>query len=961
MAQTDSYSLDAQQEKLRNYAEYKNIEIAGEYCDAGKSGKSIKGRPEFQQMMEDIESQKDDVSFVLVFKLSRFGRNAADVLKSLQLLLDYEVDLVSVDDAIDSSTQGGRLTLAILSAVAEIKRENINVQFLAGRMQKLKEGGWPGGPIPYGYHKNGKELIQEPDEADIVKKIYDLYLTEDALATTVVRKLNGEGYYRIIKGKKRPFTYDFVTTVLDNPFYCGRILYNRRTNSKEVNRQKKEVIEVQGNHVPIVSTEQWEQVQEKRKRHSGRCKKVDEPDRISLLSGLVKCPVCGSGMIASKNKSINKNHGGYYKTLHYYVCGRSKKQNGMTCKFRHTYNQEKVDAAVLEMVSNLTETSSFRTSVENYFCDKGSVDELTEQLKSFRKQMYHQEQQKRKLGEVLDNLDILSESYDAEYDKIQEEMDGVYDRIEDLETAITGMKRKLDLAKQGAEAIEQIKRLIGSIPVLFEKMTCEEKRNTYRLFIEKIEMFPEETKDGRIIKNISFKFPVFYDDWTPQKEISANETTVLSAVAEIERENILVQTMEGRKQKAREGKWNGGQAPFGYDLDSKNSTLVVNPGEAKIVKIIFEKFTTTDMGAESICNYLNQHGYEKSKNRAHELNYFSRGLILKILDNPVYIGKIAYGKSTTEKVKSTRDQYHRVRNDDFLLADGQHEAIIDLDLWEAARDKRRETGVKWIKTHSLEHEHILSGLIKCPVCGTGMSGTVRRRKNKTTGEYKDDSYYRCKHRKKINESDFCDYKLSLNQDSLNQEVEQYIMWLVHNDDCKEFILKRLASRVDVSALEKEREQMRGQLRQLSGAKAKLTEMIDRLDVTDKHYDRKYQDMHDCLDNLYDKMGDIDDELADVNEKINRAYGEQFTSKQVYQVLQYFDKMYYEMTDLEKKEFFRDFIESIELYPEKTDDGCIVKQINFNIPVYYNGKEGDVIWLPEENTVECVVLMSRVTK
>lgn len=520
----DGYSLDAQREKLRKYAEYKKLEIAGEYCDAGKSGKSIKGRPEFQQMMEDVASQKDDVSFVLVFKLSRFGRNAADVLKSLQLLLDYEVDLVSVDDAIDSSTQGGRLTLAILSAVAEIERENIAVQFLSGKMQKLKEGGWPGGPIPYGYRKNGKELIQEPDEANIVKKIYDLYLTEDVLATTVVRKLNDEGYSRIIKGKKSQFTYDFVTVVLDNPFYCGKIFYNRRTNSKEVSRQKKEVIEVQGKHEPIVSAEQWERVQKKRKLHSERCKKMDEPDRISLLSGLVKCPVCGSGMIASKNKHINKNHGGYYKILHYYVCGHSKKQNGMTCNFRHTYNQEKVDAAVLEIVSNLITTASFQKSVESYFCDKGSVDELSEQLKKYRKQLYHHEQQKRKFGEVLDNLDIFSDGYNEEYDRIQEEIDRVYDKIEDLESLLTTTKRKLDLAKQSSEAVKQVKNLIGSIPALFEKMTCEEKRNTYRLFIEKIEMFPEETKDGRIIKSISFKFPVFYDDWVPQKEMSADET-----------------------------------------------------------------------------------------------------------------------------------------------------------------------------------------------------------------------------------------------------------------------------------------------------------------------------------------------------------------------------------------------------------------------------------------------------
>ncbi len=79
------------------------------------------------QILDDISSEKDNISFVLVFKLSRFGRNAADILKSLQLLEDYEVELICVEDAIDSSTAGGKPTLTILSAVAEIERENINV------------------------------------------------------------------------------------------------------------------------------------------------------------------------------------------------------------------------------------------------------------------------------------------------------------------------------------------------------------------------------------------------------------------------------------------------------------------------------------------------------------------------------------------------------------------------------------------------------------------------------------------------------------------------------------------------------------------------------------------------------------------------------------------------------------------------------------------------------------------
>lgn len=434
--------------------------------------------------------------------------------------------------------------------------------------------------------------------------------------------------------------------------------------------------------------------------------------------------------------------------------------------------------------------------------------------------------------------------------------------------------------------------------------------------------------------------------------------TVLSAVAEIERENILVQTMEGRRQKAREGKWNGGQAPFGYLLDSKNSTLIVNPEEAEIVRIIFDKFVHTDMGADSISNYLNQHGYSKKKLRDQEVSHFSRSTIIKILDNPVYAGKIAYGKSVTEKVKGTRDQYRRVKQDEYLLADGLHEAIIDPETWEAAKAKRKVTGVKWNKTHSLDHEHILSGILKCPVCGSGMAGTVRRRKNKKTGEYKDDFYYRCQHRRKIDEDHFCGFKPSLNQDELNEKVVQIIRDMVAMEKFRDFIQSKLQEKVDVSSLEEEREQVKGKLQQVMGAKKKLVLMLDKLDVNDRHYERKYQDMQERLDNLYDRISELEEMLADAEEKISASCGEQITGKQIYQFLLEFDKIYRKMTDLEKKEFMRTFIKAIELYPERDDSGRIIKQISFKFPVYYNGCEGDTIRLLNENTVETVVLLSQ---
>ena len=99
-------------------------------------------------LLDNIENGIDEVQFVLVFKLSRFGRNAADVLNSLQRMQDFGVNLICVEDGIDSSKDSGKLMISVLSAVAEIERENILVQTMEGRKQKAREGKWNGGFAP---------------------------------------------------------------------------------------------------------------------------------------------------------------------------------------------------------------------------------------------------------------------------------------------------------------------------------------------------------------------------------------------------------------------------------------------------------------------------------------------------------------------------------------------------------------------------------------------------------------------------------------------------------------------------------------------------------------------------------------------------------------------------------------------------------------------------------------------
>ena len=254
--QVEGYSLEAQKERLRKYADFQEMVIVGEYSDEGKSGKSIEGRQEFMQMLRDIEEGKDRVEFVLVYKLSRFGRNAADVLNSLQRMQDFGVNLICVEDGIDSSKDSGKLMISVLSAVAEIERENILVQTMEGRRQKARDGKWNGGFAPYGYKLLNGELEIAEDEAEIIRIIFDKYIHTNMGVNGIAAYLNEHGY----KKKKRQnntldaFATSFIKGVLDNPIYCGKLAFGRRKTERVPGKRNEFRIVKQDSYICLLYT-----------------------------------------------------------------------------------------------------------------------------------------------------------------------------------------------------------------------------------------------------------------------------------------------------------------------------------------------------------------------------------------------------------------------------------------------------------------------------------------------------------------------------------------------------------------------------------------------------------------------------------------------------------------------------------------------------------------------------------
>ena len=512
--QVDGYSLEAQKNCLKKFAEREELVIAGVYEDAGKSGKSIEGRPAFRRMLSDIESGAG-IDYVMVYKLSRFGRNAADILNSLELLQTYDVNLICIEEGIDSSQTSGKLLISVLSAVAEIERENILEQTMNGRREKARQGKWNGGPAPYGYMIKDEILSINEEEAEIVRTIYDKYVNTRLGYSGIAKYFNLQGIKKTPRKESdiEEFSAHFIQLLIDNPVYCGKIAYGRRSKERVKGKKneyklvkQKEYCLVDGQHEGIISEELWQKAQEKRLATGIKYASKLGNERAHLLTGIIKCPKCGCGMYANRVCWTKKD--GTYKEVMYYSCSRNKQSRGRHCDYSANLKKTDIEPLVVEVIKKLVQDEEFAVEIKRRIGVQVDTDKIDTELFNYENKLKEVEANKSRLEREIDTLPLGAAHRDRKILDMTTRLDALYDNIAEIESNIEDARFRKKAAEEKALTLENIYKILMHFSELYDIMNDEERKELFAELIQEIQIYPEGEIDCPL-KSIKFNFPVF--------------------------------------------------------------------------------------------------------------------------------------------------------------------------------------------------------------------------------------------------------------------------------------------------------------------------------------------------------------------------------------------------------------------------------------------------------------------
>lgn len=425
----EGYSIQAQTERLEAYCKAMGWDNYRCYTDGGYSGSNL-DRPEMTRLIADARGGQ--VATVVVFKLDRLSRSQKDTLYLIEdVFLPHGVDFISLNESIDTSTPYGRAMIGILSAFAQLERENIYLRTRMGMVERVRQGYWMGGGgVPFGYDYDRSTGILVPNaDAPRVRQMYELYL-------------KGWSAQRI--ANRMGLKYDkLVTQILTRKSNIGLISYKGE--------------EYQGLHQPIVPEELFYLVQDRMKE---RATKHRAAGGGHLLTGLVYCGACGARM-----RYIRWGKNGYKLRCYGRDPSKPHMKKGDNCQAEAVWAEELEEQVLHDLFQVSARLGEETDPVPDPLTQlEGEMDKLESKLRRLY-QLFAEGEDPVLLDEVREvrrQLEILRQDYETEQATCRRAA-----RLEDLREQAAGIKDSwpnLTLEERQAVIRDCVERIVVDGP-----------------------------------------------------------------------------------------------------------------------------------------------------------------------------------------------------------------------------------------------------------------------------------------------------------------------------------------------------------------------------------------------------------------------------------------------------------------------------------------------------------------
>ena len=484
-------SLNNQRNILVEYANANNYEIVGESYDDNVSGMHF-NREGISKIYEQVENKA--IEAIIVKDLSRLGRHRTQTAMFIDYLREHDVRVLSVTENIDTSNEDDDLMIGFKGIFNDMYARDISKKIRAGYKQKQKNGIVITVPLGYFKDKNTNEIVIVEEEAEIVRKIYDLYLSGYGLKA-IAKKLNDEGikspqyYQNKMYNKKLPSNkpeitgrYLWVNTtvkrILQNEFYIGTVTCHKTYTSK-INHIRKVLPEEEQfkheNFAPaIISKDKWEQVQFLLSSKRNNNVRASSSNPCHRYTGLIECGDCGCTFVCKKRKWKDKPERIEYNCNGYHRYGKEH------CT-AHRIDEEYLDKLIYDELMSIKDEAlanykSIESDVKKWMSNKSSVNNKLKHLNTSLEQ--RKSDQKEILLERIrdrEHADIYTEMLEkceSDIQKFEDEIKSIQDYNSTIKKRKAEMKDSVEIIeeiiKEGAISDANLRLLVNKI-IIFEK------------------------------------------------------------------------------------------------------------------------------------------------------------------------------------------------------------------------------------------------------------------------------------------------------------------------------------------------------------------------------------------------------------------------------------------------------------------------------------------------------------